>query len=68
MKWNDLNILQILDTQLATCRKAAADAGNDAAEEEVIPRWDPSHLDLRHRFSSWVTHTSVIAALCRWCL
>uniref|UniRef100_A0A7N6A657 C2 domain-containing protein n=1 Tax=Anabas testudineus TaxID=64144 RepID=A0A7N6A657_ANATE len=41
--------LKILDTQLATCRKAPGDAGSDPAEGEVIPRWDPSHLDLRHR-------------------
>ncbi|XP_022058905.1 extended synaptotagmin-1 [Acanthochromis polyacanthus] len=41
--------LKILDTQLAVCRKAPGDAGNDAATDEVIPRWVPSHLDLRNR-------------------
>ncbi|XP_053706519.1 extended synaptotagmin-1 isoform X2 [Synchiropus splendidus] len=30
--------LKILDTQLAKCR-----------EETIIPRWDPSHLDIRRR-------------------
>ncbi|KAM8830313.1 extended synaptotagmin-1 isoform 2-T2 [Synchiropus picturatus] len=30
--------LKILDTQLAMCR-----------EESIVPRWDPSHLDLRRR-------------------
>ncbi|XP_029012811.1 extended synaptotagmin-1 [Betta splendens] len=39
--------LKLLDTQLAACRRAAGDAGPDG--EVVIPRWDPSHLDLRHR-------------------
>lgn len=41
--------LKILDTQLAVCRKGPGDAGSDAATEEVIPRWVPSHLDLRNR-------------------
>lgn len=41
--------LQVLDTQLAVCRKAPGDAGNDASGEEVIPRWVPSHLDIRQR-------------------
>ncbi|XP_070765782.1 extended synaptotagmin-1 [Enoplosus armatus] len=41
--------LKILDTQLALCRRAAGEAGNDACGEEVIPRWVPSHLDLRQR-------------------
>ncbi|KAM9343555.1 extended synaptotagmin-1 isoform 2-T2 [Pholidichthys leucotaenia] len=38
--------LKILDTQLAVCR---GDASNDGSIDEVIPRWDPSHLDLKHR-------------------
>ncbi|XP_029362410.1 extended synaptotagmin-1 [Echeneis naucrates] len=38
--------LKILDTQLAVCRR---DAGNDGSDVEVIPRWVPSHLDIRHR-------------------
>ncbi|TKS77599.1 Extended synaptotagmin-1 [Collichthys lucidus] len=42
-------VLKILDTQLAGCRKAPGDAGSDAGGEEVIPRWVPSHLDLRQR-------------------
>lgn len=40
-----LYTLQILDTQLAVCRGAVGEAGVD----DVIPKWDPSHLDLRHR-------------------
>ncbi|XP_026188836.1 extended synaptotagmin-1 [Mastacembelus armatus] len=39
--------LKILDTQLAVCRRAPGDAGSDG--DEVIPRWVPSHLDLRQR-------------------
>ncbi|XP_035761487.1 extended synaptotagmin-1 [Neolamprologus brichardi] len=38
-------ILKILDTQLAVCRGAVGEGGVDY----VIPKWDPSHLDLRHR-------------------
>ncbi|KAM6925619.1 extended synaptotagmin-1 [Xenentodon cancila] len=38
--------LKILDTQLAVCRSSPS--GN-AGGVEVIPKWDPSHLDLRHR-------------------
>lgn len=34
--------LKILDTQLAVCR-------SELSGDVVIPRWDPSHLDLRHR-------------------
>ncbi|XP_067448336.1 extended synaptotagmin-1 [Thunnus thynnus] len=41
--------LKILDTQLSVCRKPPGDGGNDGSVEEVIPKWDPSHLDLRHR-------------------
>ncbi|XP_040009417.1 extended synaptotagmin-1 [Xiphias gladius] len=41
--------LKILDTQLALCRRAPGGAGNDASPDEVIPRWVPSHLDIRHR-------------------
>ncbi|XP_051913933.1 extended synaptotagmin-1 [Hippocampus zosterae] len=37
--------LKILDTQLAVCRRAPGDSDGVT----VIPRWDPSHLDLRHR-------------------
>ncbi|KAK7884301.1 hypothetical protein WMY93_027424 [Mugilogobius chulae] len=37
--------LKILDTQLALCRKGEGDVTID----EVIPKWDPSHLDLKHR-------------------
>ncbi|XP_058499718.1 extended synaptotagmin-1 [Solea solea] len=40
---------KILDTQLAVCRRDPGDAGNDGGGEEIIPRWVPSHLDLRHR-------------------
>ncbi|TMS16429.1 Extended synaptotagmin-1 [Larimichthys crocea] len=42
-------VLKILDTQLAVCRKAPGDAGSDVSGDEVIPRWVPSHLDLRQR-------------------
>uniref|UniRef100_A0A7N6ATL5 Extended synaptotagmin-like protein 1a n=1 Tax=Anabas testudineus TaxID=64144 RepID=A0A7N6ATL5_ANATE len=52
--------LKILDTQLATCRKAPGDAGSDPAEGEVIPRWDPSHLDLRHRAGFPVNTTAQV--------
>lgn len=41
--------LKVLDTQLAVCRKAPGEAGTDGGGEEAIPRWVPSHLDLRHR-------------------
>ncbi|KAM7411909.1 hypothetical protein PAMA_021740 [Pampus argenteus] len=41
--------LKILDTQLALCRKAPGDEGNDGSGEELVPNWIPSHLDLRHR-------------------
>ncbi|CAK6951461.1 extended synaptotagmin-1 [Scomber scombrus] len=41
--------LKILDTQLAVCRKAPGDGGNDGNGVEMVPKWDPSHLDLRHR-------------------
>ncbi|XP_017270706.1 extended synaptotagmin-1 [Kryptolebias marmoratus] len=40
--------LKILDTQLALCRGSPGGAGGEAAGE-VLPRWDPSHLDLKHR-------------------
>lgn len=39
--------LKVLDTQLAVCRRAPGEAGSEG--EEVIPRWVPSHLDLRRR-------------------
>lgn len=53
-------MLQILDTQLAVCRSGA---GGDNVDE-VVPKWDPSHLDLKHRsgFSMWVKHTDY-----SWC-
>ncbi|XP_057685550.1 extended synaptotagmin-1 [Corythoichthys intestinalis] len=38
--------LKILDTQLAVCRRAP---GDESIGDTVIPRWDPSHLDLRNR-------------------
>ncbi|XP_029911995.1 extended synaptotagmin-1 [Myripristis murdjan] len=45
--------LKILDTQLAVCRKAPGDTSDDVNAEGssniIIPRWDPAHLDLRHR-------------------
>ncbi|KAK2851402.1 hypothetical protein Q5P01_007678 [Channa striata] len=41
--------LKILDTQLTVCRKAPGDSGSEGIEEEVLPKWVPSHLDLRHR-------------------
>ncbi|KAM9855995.1 extended synaptotagmin-1 [Aulostomus maculatus] len=41
--------LKVLDTQLAGCRKAPGDTSSDAGGEMAIPKWDPSHLDLRHR-------------------
>ncbi|XP_043968050.1 extended synaptotagmin-1 [Gambusia affinis] len=40
--------LKILDTQLAVCR-ATPGAGGDGGVEQFMPRWDPSHLDLKHR-------------------
>ncbi|KAM3617703.1 uncharacterized protein V6R79_009942 [Siganus canaliculatus] len=42
-------VLKILDTQLALCRKAPGEAGGDIMGDEVIPRWVPSHLDIRQR-------------------
>lgn len=43
--------LKILDTQLAVCRSGE--------REEAIPKWDPSHLDLRHRAGfSMITENS----------
>ncbi|XP_071372797.1 extended synaptotagmin-1 [Centroberyx affinis] len=53
--------LKILDTQLAVCRKG--DASDDVSGEDGVhsmPRWDPSHLDLRHRsgFSVVADHGS----------
>lgn len=45
----DPYVLQVLDTQLAVCRKAPGEAGTDGGGEEAIPRWVPSHLDLRQR-------------------
>ncbi|XP_024149227.1 extended synaptotagmin-1 [Oryzias melastigma] len=41
--------LKVLDTQLAVCRSGPVGAANDADEGKVFPKWDPSHLDLRHR-------------------
>ncbi|KAM6982757.1 extended synaptotagmin-1 [Tautogolabrus adspersus] len=41
--------VKILDTQLAVCRKPPGDAGSDAGGDEVLPRWVPSHLDIRQR-------------------
>ncbi|XP_022597433.1 extended synaptotagmin-1-like [Seriola dumerili] len=53
--------LKILDTQLAVCRRAPGDAGSDANEEEVIPRWVPSHLDIRHRGGFSIVNDSATA-------
>ncbi|XP_068193275.1 extended synaptotagmin-1 [Antennarius striatus] len=39
-------MLKLLDTQLAVCRR---DADGDIAGDHVIPRWVPSHLDIRQR-------------------
>ncbi|KAM9752946.1 extended synaptotagmin-1 [Menidia menidia] len=39
-------MLKILDTQLAVCRGTPVGAGSDG---EAIPKWDPSHLDLKPR-------------------
>lgn len=52
------NDLQLLDTQLAVCRREG-ETSYDANGDEIIPRWVPSHLDLRQRtaFSLWVTYT-----------
>ncbi|KAM4610096.1 extended synaptotagmin-1 isoform 2-T2 [Polymixia lowei] len=54
--------LKILDTQLAVCRNPSDDVGGEEGEH-VIPKWDPSHLDLRHRpgFSVPGDHASVVA-------
>ncbi|XP_041801678.1 extended synaptotagmin-1 [Chelmon rostratus] len=41
--------LKVLDTQLAVCRGAPGDTGGDVSGGEVIPRWVPSHLDIRQR-------------------
>ncbi|KAM4563855.1 extended synaptotagmin-1 [Odontesthes bonariensis] len=42
-------MLKVLDTQLAVCRGAPVGAGSDANAGEFMPRWVPSHLDLKHR-------------------
>lgn len=42
------NDLQLLDTQLAVCRREG-ETSYDANGDEIIPRWVPSHLDLRQR-------------------
>ncbi|XP_070823918.1 extended synaptotagmin-1 [Chaetodon trifascialis] len=43
-------MLKVLDTQLAVCRGAPGDAGGDfSGSDLVIPRWVPSHLDIRQR-------------------
>lgn len=44
-----LSPLQVLDTQLAVCRRAPGDADGDVGGDDVIPRWVPSHLDIRQR-------------------
>lgn len=44
-----LSLLQVLDTQLAVCRRAPGDADGDVGGDAVIPRWVPSHLDIRQR-------------------
>lgn len=44
-----LYIFQILDTQLAVCRRPPGEAGSDAGADEFIPRWVPSHLDIKQR-------------------
>lgn len=41
--------LKVLDTQLAVCQRPPGEAGNDGGGEEAVPRWVPSHLDLRQR-------------------
>ncbi|KAM3872342.1 extended synaptotagmin-1 [Diretmus argenteus] len=51
--------LKILDTQLAVCRKDMTDDVSGEETEHVIPRWDPSHLDLRHRGGFTADHGSV---------
>ncbi|KAF7209848.1 extended synaptotagmin-1 [Nothobranchius furzeri] len=38
--------LKVLDTQLAVCRGTPV---GEVRVDEVVPRWDPSHLDLKHR-------------------
>lgn len=38
--------VQILDTQLVTCRR---DADGEVSGDDVVPRWVPSHLDIRQR-------------------
>ncbi|XP_074537953.1 extended synaptotagmin-1 [Halichoeres trimaculatus] len=41
--------LKILDTQLAVCRRLPGEAGSDSGVDEFIPRWVPSHLDIKQR-------------------
>ncbi|TNN82482.1 Extended synaptotagmin-1 [Liparis tanakae] len=41
--------VKVLDTQLAVCQRPPGEAGNDGGGEEAVPRWVPSHLDLRQR-------------------
>ncbi|KAG7228332.1 hypothetical protein INR49_009196 [Caranx melampygus] len=41
--------------------RAPGDATNDANEEEVIPRWVPSHLDIRHRAGFSIVNDPTIA-------
>lgn len=47
--------LKILDTQLAVCRRPQGD------DDEVIPRWVPSHLDLRNRGGFSITADNAAA-------
>nr|XP_046251693.1 extended synaptotagmin-1 [Scatophagus argus] len=42
-------MLKVLDTQLAVCRRPPGDAESDISGDNVIPRWVPSHLDIRQR-------------------
>ncbi|XP_034552586.1 extended synaptotagmin-1 [Notolabrus celidotus] len=41
--------LKILDTQQAVCRRPPGEAGSEPVVGEFIPRWVPSHLDIKQR-------------------
>lgn len=54
--------LRVLDTQLAVCRRAPGDADGEVGGDGVIPRWVPSHLDIRQRSAFSMAYDNVSTA------